>query len=210
MADYRTLKKHYEKKLKEFGPNARGMDWPNEVDLRKRFKVLSDVIGTQDAYSLLDLGCGVGLLIDHLKKAGQLSSCTYLGADISEQMIEYSRELHPGHNFEVRDILKAPYETNSFDYVIMNGLLTEKQEMTQHEMVEFAQAILTEAFGYAKKGIAFNIMSSHVDWKRDDLFHWELDALVAFLVKSCSRHIRIHMDYGLYEYTVHVMKEPRE
>src|SRR6185369_5832390 len=108
--------------------------------------------------------------------------------------------------FEVRDILVAPYGENQFNYILMNGLLTEKQDMLQSQMIDFAKQILLNAFKSCSKGIAFNIMSAHVDWKRDDLFHWELDDIVSFMVKNCSRKIWIMMDYGLYEYTVHLKK----
>ncbi len=111
-------------------------------------------------------------------------------------------------DFVAQDVLKDPLTTGSVDYIVMNGVLTEKQDMTQQEMVSFAEALLEHLFGVCKKGLSFNVMSSHVDWTREDLFHWPLDEIVGFLVRSCSRHIRIYMDYGLYEYTVHVKKEP--
>ena len=132
----------------------------------------------------------------------------YRGLDISEEMIEVAREQHPDVSFEVQDIIADPLKEESVDYIVMNGVLTEKQNMSQEVMVEFAQSIIRAAFKASSKGVAFNVMSSHVDWTRDDLFHWPLDEMVAFLVKDCSRHVRIHMDYGLYEYSVHVKKEP--
>lgn len=208
MANYETLKRHYEKRLKEFGPNARGMDWPNEEDLSKRFQVLSSIVSTDEPVSLLDMGCGVGLLIDYLQHQGRISNIRYRGIDISEDMIEVAKSRHPDMDFVAQDVLKDPLTTGSVDYIVMNGVLTEKQDMTQQEMVSFAEALLEHLFGVCKKGLSFNVMSSHVDWTREDLFHWPLDEIVGFLVRSCSRHIRIYMDYGLYEYTVHVKKEP--
>ncbi|QNL20593.1 class I SAM-dependent methyltransferase [Hyphobacterium sp. CCMP332] len=205
MKDYKTLKEHYEKKLKEHGPTARGMDWPNPEDLDSRFKVLTSIIAEKNV-TLLDLGCGAGLLIDFMKR-NQLDDITYFGSDISEKMISAAKEKYTDNEFEVRDILDQPYEQGQFDYVIMNGVLTEKREMSQAQMIDFAQNIIQSAFKSCRKGLAFNVMSTHVDWKREDLFHWELDEVVSFLVAKCSRHIRILMDYGLYEYTVHIRKE---
>ena len=208
MEYYKILKDHYEKRLMEFGPNSRGMDWPNHEDLEKRFKVLTDMISFSETEnqkrSLLDLGCGAGLLVDFLQQNDKIVN--YYGVDISEKMIEVAKKLHPDCSFEVRDILIKPYNSAQFDYVIMNGLLTEKQSMSQFQMVEFAQNIILNSFNCCSEGIAFNIMSTHVDWKRDDLFHWELDGLVEFLVKNCSRKIKIMMDYGLFEYTVYLYK----
>jgi SAM-dependent methyltransferase len=206
MANYKTLQAHYEKRLAEHGANAKGMDWPNQEDLNKRFEVLMSIAPAPGMYSLLDLGCGIGLLIDYLKEQQRFEGIAYLGSDISPRMIDVARDMHPAYSFEVRDTLVTPYEEGQFDYIIMNGVLTEKQEMSQAQMVDFAKQIILKTFTSCSKGISFNVMSSHVDWKRDDLFHWELDEVVAFLVKNCSRKIKIMMDYGLYEYTVHLKK----
>ena len=50
-------------------------------------------------------------------------------------------------------------------------------------------------------------MSKNVDWERDDLFHWGLDELTAFLTKDISRRFVLRNDYGLYEYTVYVYRD---
>ncbi|CAN5375790.1 class I SAM-dependent methyltransferase [soil metagenome] len=207
MEYYKALQLYYEKCLEEHGATAKGMDWPNPEDLVRRFNVLMDIAQSGNKVSLLDLGCGVGLLVDHLGEKTLLDRFEYTGADISPKMIAVARERHPSHSFEVRDTLINPYGKDRFDYVLMNGVLTEKHGMSQSQMIEFAKEIIQNAYQSCKYGVAFNIMSSHVDWKREDLFHWELDDIVSFMVKNCSRKIRIMMDYGLYEYTVHLKKE---
>ena len=74
-------------------------------------------------------------------------------------------------------------------------------------MVAFASDIIRAAFDTARIGIAFNVMSKNVDWERDDLFHWGLDELTAFLTKDISRRFVLRNDYGLYEYTVYVYRD---
>jgi len=205
MEYYKTLQLYYEKCLAEHGPTAKGMDWPNPEDLAMRFKVLIDVADL-NGKSLLDLGCGVGLMIDHLKERNLLDAFDYNGSDISPRMIAVARQRHPSNSFEVRDTLVNPYGKDQFDYIVMNGVLTEKHGMSQSQMIEFSKQLIQNSYQSCKRGMSFNVMSSHVDWKRDDLFHWELDDIVSFMVKNCSRKIRILMDYGLYEYTVHLKK----
>lgn len=51
-------------------------------------------------------------------------------------------------------------------------------------------------------------MSWHVDWQRDDLFHLPCDTLLAFLKAEVSRHVVLRADYGLWEYTTYVYREP--
>lgn len=198
---------HYEKCLKEHGACSKGMDWPNEDDLQKRFDVMLGLIPESESkVSLLDLGCGVGLLIDYLKKSGRRGTFDYWGIDMSNKMIEIARNRHPGARFEQRDILLDPIPEQSMDFIIMNGVLTEKVDLTYAEMEKYAQALLKVVYSACKYGFAFNVMSHYVDWYRDDLFYWPCDKVMSFLVKNCSRNVIIHHAYGLYEYTVYVYR----
>jgi hypothetical protein len=51
-------------------------------------------------------------------------------------------------------------------------------------------------------------MSKNVEWEREDLFHVSTDRLLLFLTSELSRHVIMRMDYGLFEYTVYVYKQP--
>ncbi len=88
----------------------------------------------------------------------------------------------------------------------MNGVFTEKTELTFHEMFDYFKQMIKTVFEKVRIGIAFNVMSKHVDWERDDLFHLPFDTLGAFLKEELSRHYIIRNDYGLYEYTVYLYK----
>lgn len=206
--DYKLLQRHYEACLEQHGPNEKGMDWPNPQDLTRRFEALTEILlpFEQGKKKVLDLGCGVGLYIHFLTDKGFLSNIDYEGIDISPKMIEQAQKLHPHHSFRCRDLLEDSLPANSYDFIIMNGLFTEKRELSHEDMFSFFESMISKVYPIARQGIAFNLMSSHVDWKRDDLFHVDLDQLVSFLVKNFSRRIKINMDYGLYEYTVQLRK----
>ena len=210
MINYKILQEHYESCVIKHGSNAKGMDWPSPEDLSKRFQVLTEIMEfsseSNKQVDVLDLGCGVGLLIDYMAEVGTISKIKYYGLDRSPIMIDLATKRHPEFTFGVCDILIDKLPDNSTDYIIMNGLFTEKRELTFDQMFSFFISMISEAFRVARKGISFNVMSSHVDWQRNDLFHVELDRLVSHLIKQCSRNIVIRMDYGLYEYTVYVKK----
>jgi 2-polyprenyl-3-methyl-5-hydroxy-6-metoxy-1,4-benzoquinol methylase len=206
---YTKIYEHYESTLDTHGANSKGMDWPISKDLDARFQIMLEVMSSDKSLNLelLDLGCGVGLMIDYLNKVNGFNHLVYKGIDISEKMIVAAKKKHPNYQFASKDIIKDPLQAESFDYIVMNGVITEKLSLSQEEMIDFAEKIISAAFTACRKGIAFNVMSAHVDWKRDDLFHYPLEQLVNFLVKNCSRHIQIRMDYGLYEFTTYVYKQ---
>jgi hypothetical protein len=71
-----------------------------------------------------------------------------------------------------------------------------------------AQDTLKAVWPSVTIGLAFNAMSKHVDWERDDLFHWPLDDIMAFCKTDLSRHVRLRLDYGLWEVSTIVLKSP--
>jgi len=205
-ARYKVLVEHYERCFMEHGATHKGVDWPRAEDVATRHRVMLGVMRESTDATLLDLGCGYGALketLDRLELPVQ-----YQGLDLSLPMIEAARHLHPGTSFECRDILLDPLPPESVDYVVMNGVLTEKQELSFDQMEQFAQAMLVEAFRICRRGIAFNVMSAHVDWQREDLFHLPFDRLAKFLKAAISRHFMFRADYGLYEYTTYVYRAP--
>jgi SAM-dependent methyltransferase len=211
--DWLPLQVHYERCLAEAGATPSGVDWPNARDLEERFAVQ---LGVLDAVprgpalpTLLDLGCGPGLLLNYLAATGRAEAVEYRGIDISPAMIDLGRSRWPGKSFQVRDITVDPLPPESVDVVIMNGVLTERRDIPRERMVTMAESLLTAAFKAARHGIVFNAMSRHVDWEREDLFHWGFDEVAAFLKRNLTRHFAFRADYGLFEFTAFAWRHPR-
>lgn len=207
---WNVLVRHYEECLARHGPTPLGADWPNGADLATRFGVMLDVLDDAgDRPELLDLGCGAGLLLDYLAATGNIDRVRYHGIDLSSAMTDLATMRWPTHKFSCRNIVAAPLPEQSVDVVIMNGVLTERVSVSFAAMVELAQSLIGEAFRAARVGIAFNVMNAHVDWQRDDLFHWPFDVLAGFLKREISPHYTFRADYGLFEYTCFVRRRAR-
>ena len=60
-----------------------------------------------------------------------------------------------------------------FKIILYNILNPKEQIMKRYFDLKVLTSLLaiTILFAYCKKGIAFNVMSKHVDWERNDLFH---------------------------------------
>ena len=57
-----------------------------------------------------------------------------------------------------------------------------------------------------KKGIAFNLMTSEVDFKDKNLFYMDPVILLKILEKNLSSKIKIINSYNLWEYTVFIYR----
>jgi SAM-dependent methyltransferase len=211
--DWLPLQRHYERCLALAGATPLGVDWPNGLDLAERFNVQLQILSAVPAGAtpptLLDLGCGPGLLLDYLAATGRANAVEYHGIDISPAMVALGRRRWPEKEFQARDIVADPLPPESVDVVIMNGVLTERQDIPRDRMVLMAETLLRAAFRAARYGVAFNAMSRHVDWERDDLFHWGFDEAAAFLKRDLTRHMAFRADYGLYEFTAFAWRHPQ-
>jgi cyclopropane fatty-acyl-phospholipid synthase-like methyltransferase len=156
--------------------------------------------------SLLDFGCGASHLYEYILRQ-RFDHIAYSGLDLSPAFINLSQRKFPRIQYYSLDILDDSAALPNFDYIVMNGVFTEKRELTFDEMLAYFKDVVLRVFNKARVAIAFNVMSPHVDWERQDLFHLPLDSLAAFLVKQVSRDFVIRNDYGLYEYTTYVYRK---
>jgi SAM-dependent methyltransferase len=203
---YRDIISHYESCLEKYGDTHLGVDWPREEDVINRYRVMLELAPkTAPSFSLLDFGCGAAHLYEYILERG-LISIDYSGLDISNKFIMLCKEKHPEATFYCMDILADDNRLPIVDYIVMNGVFTEKRSMSHNDMFLYFQSVLTKVFPLARKGIAFNVMSKQVDWERNDLFHLSLDDMADFVSTHLSRNFIVRNDYGLYEYTVYLYR----
>ena len=206
-----TLAAAIENSVKERGvtPQAVWQDKENALEKGvRRCDAIFRMIAGRPSFTILDLGCGPGLALGYLEERFGSLYDRYCGIDVSELLVQEARKIWPSHKFVTRNIITEPLPEWSFDFTAINGVLTAKYELTNDEMESFATTLLQAAWRSTKIAMSFNVMSPFVDWTRDDLFHWPLERATKFCVSSLSRHFNIIADYGLYEYTIQVFRNP--
>jgi SAM-dependent methyltransferase len=205
---YIKLAKHYESCLNLYGDSHKGVDWPDKEAADRRYQIMLEVVNQalSDKSTVLDFGCGASHLYEYILER-DVEKIEYTGLDISSKFIELSKKKFPLIKYYCLDILDDNSNISKFDYIILNGVFTEKRELSFEDMFDFFKKILKKLFIKANVGIAFNVMSTHVDWEREDLFHMPFDLLAEFLTNNISRNFIFRNDYGLFEYTTYVYKE---
>ncbi|MEM9202303.1 MAG: class I SAM-dependent methyltransferase [Actinomycetota bacterium] len=206
--DYVALVRHYEACFARHGATAAGVDWPDEAGAALRYDVMLDLIRhdplAPTTPTLLDFGCGAGGLLEHLRADALGEHIAYRGHDLSARYIEYCRQTYPDVEFTIGDVLDG-YELAPVDYVVANGVFTERLSLGHDAMFAFMVSVLSKLAEVAQRGVAFNVMSTHVDWERDDLFHVD-PGRVADLAGSIGRRFAIRHDYPLYEFTTYLYR----
>ncbi len=85
-----------------------------------------DMLKNMNPQSILDIGCGEGFLTQIVH--GILPEVPIVGIDLSEDAIKAARQRCPDLKFQVGDIGKVPFETDSFDLVICSEVLEHVTE----------------------------------------------------------------------------------
>lgn len=91
-------------------------------------KIVKQFANNINNKSILDIGCGTGVLYEPLKKAG---ATTITSIDVSDEMIRLAKEKYPDGNFLVEDVLT--WDTDEkFDTILMYNVyphLMDKQKL---------------------------------------------------------------------------------
>jgi SAM-dependent methyltransferase len=199
-----------EEDLATYGDTFRGVGYTKSPEeAAERYALMLEVVREADApLTVLDLGCGLGHLLDFMQSRPEYRQLRYVGLDISPRYLAAARERHPGHEFLLMDVLSDDGALPIFDYVILNGVFNYRGPIDYDRMVQYWKALTMTAYHHCGRGLAFNVMSRLVDWERDDLFHLPFDVMAEFVGKRLSRHFVIRHDYPAYEYTTYVYRRP--
>lgn len=204
---YKTIYEHYEKCFIAHGDNHLGVDWPNENDLFKRYEVMLKIVNNKDNnnISILDFGAGCGGLYEYILQ--NKINIKYSALDISEIYCKKIKEKFSEIEIYNVDILQDDInELSNFDYVIMNGVFTEKRNLSDDEMWNFLTNVILKINNKVNIGFGFNVMTPNVDWKDDKLYYLSFDKITKFLKDNISKNFIINQSYGLWEYTIYVYK----
>lgn len=210
------LKNHYSNCFREHGESSLGVDWgTNERAVKMRHENMTQLFKREFSSmqslstSILDVGCGYGAFLDYLLyDKGVAPEFLYTGIDIVEEMINSAKQKwseNSGFQFITGDIFDTASLLNH-DYVICNGILTQKLVASKLEMDNYCHELIKLMFKYADKGIAFNIMTDKVNYQVDNLYYRNPSEILSFCQTTLSSSVLIDHSYNMYEFTVYVYK----
>ena len=196
-----AVRDYYSRRLAEFGPTAKGVDWNSAESQEQRFRELLPSDFMRSCRSLLDYGCGYGALLSYLRRVGWLGK--YVGYDVAPDMIRGASALH-GDDSEFT--VHRPTET--FDCTLASGLFNVRLGFADDRWQQHIDAVLDEMWGCTGSMMGFNMLTVHADAdrRRADLYYADPGRYLELCLQRYSRHVRLHHGYGLYEFTIQVEK----
>lgn len=210
------LKTYHTGVFEKHGATAKGVDWNDEGEMVVRYdkmlRVLDkDFYNPESRSSLVDVGCGWGGLY---KRASDLGlDISYTGIDVAENMIAHASQTFTDAVFEVKDVFELPDE-EVYDFAVCNAILTQKHQVSIPAMEKFAKRLASKMFAIARHGIAFNLMSTRVNFMVDNLYYHNPVEMLAWAITELSPRVRLDHGYSsltngngkYFDYTVYVYK----
>jgi len=197
---------YYSAKLAEHGETPRGVDWNGEESQVLRFAQLAKIIQPSSTFSLNDLGCGYGALFDYLSTVSQ--DFMYTGCDVSSDMIEAANTRYV--NQANAHFVMASEPPDMADYGVASGIFNVRLGRNDAEWQQYLETTLDVLNNTSRHGFAFNCLTSYsdADKMRDYLYYADPCWLFDLCKRRYSRHVALLHDYGLYEFTILVKKQP--
>jgi SAM-dependent methyltransferase len=168
----------------------------------QRFDILLDEIARDDpdsAFSILDFGCGLGHLLEHL--GGRFPDCRYHGVDIVADFIEANR-LKFGGRAEFEHIAPNFEPMHTYDYVFVSGTFNLSYFNDKAENEAYVRNQIKMLFGKTRRIMTCDFMTSHVDFQQPDATHMDPGEMCTFAAEELTRRFKLRHDYMPYEFAM--------
>ena len=189
------LRRHYGPLVRAHGGTHRAVDWGSERGQETRFRVLLEPVNILDG-RILDVGCGVGHLVDYLRN--RRFTGEYLGLDLVPEMVAAAQCRHRGWTFREGKIPDAVVDFKP-DYVIGSGLFNIANQRTLEQTV-------AAMFGVAGRAVAFNSLSTWGDQPVRGEFRADPLRVIEFC-RRLTRRVVLRHDYMPHDFTVYLYRE---
>lgn len=176
------------------------LGWENQDSQFKRFSVLNSIV--EKGMSLLDVGCGLGNLLDYFELYNH--HIDYTGVDIMKRMVDMALKKRPSGNFHVADIFNEDiFSDKKFSIVYSSGIfnidLGNNEDFLLRALKKFDE--LSSSF------IVFNLLHKRSTDKEYGYFYCDPDKTRALILDYFPEfRVKIADDYLTNDFTVIIFK----
>ncbi len=200
----REVERYYSGKIHAHGATPAGVDWSGARTQRVRFEQLLRMCPTGPAgFSINDVGCGYGALLEVLSGHPAAGEIDYLGIDVSPLMVEHARRRYPNARFVV-----GASVPRVADFTLASGVFNVKLSVARTPWEKYARRLLTHLFECSRIALGVNFLSpapNHApgaaELYRPDPLEW-----VQFFRGQLAARVDLLTGYGLSEYTLVVRR----
>jgi len=198
---YRQVAQYYTQKIRRYGPTPLGVDWSCVPTQALRFRKLFNLCDFDGPFSLNDLGCGYGAVLDYLALYHPQTSVDYLGIDLSATMVRRARKCHAGDLIRFRQGAESP---RIADYSIASGIFNVMLDQPVAVWEHLVETTLSHLNSTSRKGFAVNFVHEPVPGRtaRPGLYCTRPGRWAEFCEQRLESEVFLIDDYGMSEFTL--------
>lgn len=199
--DLNALENLYNESLKKHGLTSKAVGWNTSDCQNLRFEKLIQVIKVPfEKLSVQELGSGYGEFFNFLISKN-LPIEKYIGYDISLKMTQAAQSYISDARAK---FIQSSRLTEQTDYCFASGIFNVKLDHSQKTWEKHILDTLHHISQSCKKGFAFNLLSTQVDYQEPHLFYGDPEWFLKHCQKHFSKDSQLITDYPLYEWTITV------
>jgi SAM-dependent methyltransferase len=201
-----STERYYSDK-RQLPTTAQQVGWKNEVAQHRRFRQLSKILPARGAFSVNDLGCGLGAFGNFVSRRAE-REITYCGYDIMQDMVMRARSMNANSGFRFCHIRSAS-EMDAADYSVASGIFNLKGSVGKRAWLSYIIETLHIMHDCSRRGFGFNALTSYSDppFMRPELYYSDPCELFDYCMRHFSRQVALLHDYREYDFTILVRKE---
>ncbi|MCX8080341.1 MAG: class I SAM-dependent methyltransferase [Bacteroidia bacterium] len=191
------IKEHYRELFKKHGASPHAVQYSDRKSQYRRFEILCEI--DKNITSVTDFGCGLADLFVYLRESKNFQG-KYLGLDFVPEFIDYNKKhfaQYANASFLQFDINKDTLNIKN-DYVILSGVFNNKSDNNE----EFMFSTIKKMYDACLKGVAFNAMSTYVDYFDENLFYIDPLKVFDFCKKNITSKVTLRHDYLVKENSI--------
>ena len=181
-----------------YGDNHQSVGW-NKPKHISRFECLlkfwESIFGIE---TIIDLGCGLAHLADHVKSSNP--DYSYIGIDINQSFIDINKSKHPSYAFYCGN---ADDFTNTADVIVASGLFNRMFSDSE----AFFLKTVSKMISNSRLGCSFNCLSSSAVEKNPKNFYIDMSTIEKLIDRKLIDGFLIDGDSMPGELTIHLRKK---
>ena len=195
---FELLKKFNTHQIEMHRATPQGVGWNSHNSQIVRFDQILRVVGRDSpAFSLNDIGCGYGALLDYIADWPQMIE--YRGYDLSEAAVVTARQRHQENDHRRTQSFGPFSDIRPATYSVASGIFGLKLEESESVWIEYIIDTLKVLDRYSSSGFSFNMLTSFSDIeKRENILYYADPCFIFYICKkNFSRNVALLHDYDI-------------